>query len=125
VTLREEHVHVERRPVTETTSQQAPAGDLLQDRTIEMREVAEEAVVQKVAQVREEVVVSKSVEERTEQIDDTIRKTEVDVQEGIQGIQGQDRSAFGGFGGSDRQSSPDRSSAETSRSSREPTGSRN
>jgi hypothetical protein len=51
--------------------------------------MAEEAVVQKVAQVREEVVVSKTLEQRTEQIDDTVRKTEVEVDEGKSG------SAFG------------------------------
>jgi uncharacterized protein (TIGR02271 family) len=95
VTLREEHVQVERRPVDQTIASDASAGDLLQERNIEMREVAEEAVVQKVAQVREEVVVSKTAEERVEQIDDTVRRTEVDVQEGAQSTQ---RSAFGGFG---------------------------
>lgn len=68
--------------------------DLLQERTIEMRETAEEAVVQKVANVREEVVVTKTAEERVEQVSDTVRHTEVDVQEGGAG----DRSAFGGFG---------------------------
>ena len=95
VTLREEHVHVERRPVSEATSGTA-AADLLQERTVEMRETAEEAVVQKVAQVREEVVVSKTVEQRTEQVEDTVRRTEVEVEEGS-GSEG--RSAFGGFGG--------------------------
>ena len=95
VTLREEHVHVERRPVTDTVST-AQAADLLQERTVEMRETAEEAVVQKVAQVREEVVVSKTVEQRTEQVEDTVRRTEVDVEEGGSS---EGRSAFGGFGG--------------------------
>jgi uncharacterized protein (TIGR02271 family) len=101
VTLREEHVNVERRPVDQqastgtTTSTTGTAGgaDLLQERTIEMRETAEEAVVQKVANVREEVVVSKTAEERTEQIDDTVRRTEIEVDENA----GTDRSAFGGF----------------------------
>ena len=96
VTLREEHVQVERRPVSETVST-ADAAALLQERTVEMRETAEEAVVQKVAQVREEVVVSKTAEERTEQIEDTVRRTEVDVEGGAS--EGQGRSAFSGFGG--------------------------
>lgn len=94
VTLREEHVQVERRPVTETVSN-ADAAGLLQERTVEMRETAEEAVVQKVAQVREEVVVSKTSEERTEQIEDTVRRTEVNIEGGTS----ENRSAFGGFGG--------------------------
>jgi uncharacterized protein (TIGR02271 family) len=93
VTLREEHVNVERRPVDQAVSS-ADAAGLMQDRSIEMRETAEEAVVQKVAQVREEVVVSKTVEERVEQIDDTVRRTEVEVDEGSD-----KRSAFGSFGG--------------------------
>jgi uncharacterized protein (TIGR02271 family) len=98
VTLREEHVQVERRPVEQGTGTPATAsGDMLQERTIEMVERAEEAVVQKVANVREEVVVTKTAEERTEQIEDTVRRTEVDVEDG--GATGE-RSAFSGFGGS-------------------------
>jgi uncharacterized protein (TIGR02271 family) len=97
VTLREEHVQVERRPVEQGSGTPAAAtGDMLQERTIEMVERAEEAVVQKVANVREEVVVSKTAEERTEQIQDTVRRTEVEVEDGREAG---DRSAFSGFGG--------------------------
>jgi len=116
VTLREEHVQVERRPVeagsaaasgTTAGTGNSSTGDMLQERTVEMVEKAEEAVVQKVAQVREEVVLTKTAEERTEQISDTVRRTEVDVQEGADRSMGtgsaetrssEDRSAFGGFG---------------------------
>ena len=96
VTLREEHVQVERRPVEQGTTPAGATGDMLQDRTIEMVERAEEAVVQKVANVREEVVVTKTAEERTEQIQDTVRRTEVEVEDGREPG---DRSAFSGFGG--------------------------
>ncbi|HEX8225421.1 MAG TPA: YsnF/AvaK domain-containing protein [Allosphingosinicella sp.] len=97
VTLREEHVQVERRPVEQGSERPAAAtGEMLQDRTIEMVERAEEAVVQKVANVREEVVVTKTAEERTEQIQDTVRRTEVEVEDGREAG---DRSAFSGFGG--------------------------
>jgi uncharacterized protein (TIGR02271 family) len=97
VTLREEHVSVERRPVNETLrSADLNSGDLLQERTIEMTETAEEAVVAKEAKVREELVVRKTAEEHVENIDDTVRRTEVDVDEGVSGSQ--DRSAFGSFG---------------------------
>ncbi|HZF93498.1 MAG TPA: YsnF/AvaK domain-containing protein [Allosphingosinicella sp.] len=102
VTLREEHVEVERRPVaqpaTATAASATPAGSaegLLQERTIEMRETAEEAVVQKVANVREELVVRKTAEEHVETVQDTVRRTEVDVSEGGE------RSAFGSFGSDD------------------------
>jgi len=111
VTLREEHVHVERRPVAEgaatvgTTASGATAAgsaagaaDMLRERTVEMVEKAEEAVVQKVAHVKEEVVVSKTAEEHTQVIDETLRRTEVEVDDSSAGRTG-DRSAFGGFGG--------------------------
>ncbi len=96
VTLREEHVDVERRPVSGERLSSAEASGLMQDRTIEMTETAEEAVVAKEARVAEEVVVRKTAEEHVEQIDDTVRRTEVDVQEG-----GADRSAFGFQGDGD------------------------
>jgi len=78
VELREEHVRVERRPVDRalTGSEQ-----LFQDRTIEVEERAEEAVVAKDARVREELVVKKDVDRRTETVSDTVRRTEVEVQD--------------------------------------------
>jgi uncharacterized protein (TIGR02271 family) len=94
VSLHEEHVSVERRPVNESLSQQdLQRGDLFQNREVEMTERAEEAVVGKEARVREELVVKKTAEERTETIEDTVRHTEVEVDEG--GARSQDRPAFG------------------------------
>jgi uncharacterized protein (TIGR02271 family) len=83
VTLREEHVDVQRRPVDQKLERGALERDpdLMRDRTIEMTETAEEAVVGKEARIREEIVVTKTAEQRTEQIDDTVRRTEVDVEE--------------------------------------------
>ena len=75
VTLHNEHVSVDRRPVTGGT---VPA-DALRERTIEMTETAEEAVVAKDARVVEEVVVKKTADDRTETISDTVRHTEVEV----------------------------------------------
>jgi uncharacterized protein (TIGR02271 family) len=81
VTLREERVNVERRPV----DRELRAGELddmgLREGTIEVTETAEEAVVDKRARVTEEVVVSKDVDTRTETIRDTVRHTDVDVQQ--------------------------------------------
>lgn len=83
IRLRDEHVSVERRPVDQRlTSADLQSGDLLRDREIEMTETHEEAVVGKEARVREELVVRKTAEEHEEQIDDTVRRTEVDVDEG-------------------------------------------
>jgi hypothetical protein len=55
-------------------------GGLLQDRVIEIGEMREEAVVSKQAVVREELVVRRDVEERTERVAETLRRTEVDVE---------------------------------------------
>ncbi|MGI4880991.1 MAG: DUF2382 domain-containing protein [Janthinobacterium lividum] len=75
VTLRDEHVSVERRPVSGGT---VPA-DAFRERTIEMTETDEEAVVAKDARVVEEVVVRKTADDRVETINDTVRRTEVEV----------------------------------------------
>ncbi len=79
VGLREEHVNVERhavdRPVTP-----ADVG-AFQEGTIELRESAEEAVVEKTARVVEEVVVGKEVTQRQENISDTVRHTEIEIEQ--------------------------------------------
>ena len=79
VALREEHVAVERRPVSDRATAGAIGDDAFKERTIELTERAEEAVIAKDAVVTEEVVVRKSAEERTETIEDTVRHTEVDI----------------------------------------------
>jgi uncharacterized protein (TIGR02271 family) len=82
VRLRDETVQVERRVVDR------PAGDVgnaFQERTIEVRETDEEAVVAKTARVTEEVVVRKDVEERAQTVSDTVRRTEVEVEDNRSG----------------------------------------
>lgn len=79
VRLREEHVDVERRRVDQPISGD-DASALFQERTVEMRETAEEAVVAKEARVVEEVVVRKDVDEHVEHVHDTVRRTDVDVE---------------------------------------------
>ena len=59
---------------------QVAEGGLLRERVIEIGEMREEAVVTKQAVVREELVIRRDVEERTERIADTVRRTEVDVE---------------------------------------------
>ena len=79
VRLREERVNVERRPVNRPVSE----ADLsaFREGTFELRERSEEAVVDKTARVVEEVAINKEVGERTETVRDTVRRTDVDVQE--------------------------------------------
>lgn len=79
VSLREEHVHVERHPV----DRPATAEDIrsAQQGEVEVRATGEEPVVQKQARVVEEVVVSKDVEEHTAEVRDTLKRKDVEVQE--------------------------------------------
>jgi uncharacterized protein (TIGR02271 family) len=84
VTLREEHVRVERRPADRAADDLLP--DAFQERTIEVREKAEEAVVSRTARVTEEVVIRKDVEERVETVRDTVQRTEVEVEDNRGGV---------------------------------------
>ena len=79
VTLREEHVSVERRAVDRPVGE-VPA-DAFRERVIEATETAEEAVVAKEARVVEELRIRKEAEERTETVSDTVRRTEVEVED--------------------------------------------
>ena len=77
INLREEHVKVDRknvdRPATDRDFDQA------NDQDIEIREHTEVPVVNKEARVVEEIKVTKEVTNRDEKVKDTVRKTEVDV----------------------------------------------
>ena len=75
VTLREEHVDVQR------TSVDRPASaDAFKTGTIEMRETAEIPVVAKEARVVEEISLNKTASEHTETVQDTVRRTDVEVE---------------------------------------------
>lgn len=78
VNLHEEHAHIERRPVDRA----ATAADLegFKEGTIEIQETAEQAVVEKSARVVEEVSVGKQSSDHQETIRDTVRRTDVEVQ---------------------------------------------
>jgi uncharacterized protein (TIGR02271 family) len=78
VRLRDETINVERRRVDRPAAD--VTADAFRERTIELTETDEEAVVAKTARVTEEVVISKDVTERTERVSDTVRRTEVDVE---------------------------------------------
>ncbi|MBO0953210.1 YsnF/AvaK domain-containing protein [Fibrella forsythiae] len=78
VRLREERVTVQRNPV----NRPATSADLdaFQEGQIELTQHAEVPVVAKTAQVVEEISIGKAVSEREEVIRDTVRSTEVDVE---------------------------------------------
>ncbi|AXC16015.1 hypothetical protein ACPOL_6805 (plasmid) [Acidisarcina polymorpha] len=79
VALREEHVVVSRRPVNRA----ATAADFsnVNGDVIELNETVEEAVVGKTSRVVEEVLVGKESTEHTEAVRDTVRHTEVEVEQ--------------------------------------------
>lgn len=79
VRLRDETVTVERRAAGDASL--AAGADAFRERTLEVRETDEVPVVRKSAHVTGEVVVRKDVEERVETVSDTVRRTEVEVED--------------------------------------------
>lgn len=78
VKLRDENVDVKRRELNQPISGRK-ADALFKDKTVTVTERDEEAVVAKTAKVKGEVVVTKDAGERVEHIDETVRRTKVDV----------------------------------------------
>lgn len=78
VRLREEHASVQRRAVDRPATEADLAA--FKEGSVELREMAEEAVVSKTARVVGEVEIAKDVTERVETVRDTVRKTHVDVE---------------------------------------------
>ncbi len=80
VTLRDETVSIDRHAVDRPVA--ALGADAFKERTIEMEEVDEEAVVAKTARVVEEIGIRKDVSDRVETVRDTVRSTKVDIEDG-------------------------------------------
>ena len=78
VTLRSERVEINRTPVDRAVTGSV---DAFADRTIEVAETSEEAVVSKVARVVEEISLGKVTDTRTETVTDTVRHTEVEIED--------------------------------------------
>jgi stress response protein YsnF len=82
VTLQDELIEVDSRPSERRLSDsEIEAGGLFKDRVFEIAEMREEPVVTKISVVREEVIVRKRIQERVETIRDTVRHTEVEVED--------------------------------------------
>ncbi len=75
ISLHSERVVVERRPVTDATG----TADFT-DRTIEMTETNEQAVVSKTARVVEEVALRKEASDRVETVKDTVRRQDIEIE---------------------------------------------
>ena len=80
VTLREEHVAAERKPADRKLSPEE-AEAAFAGKTVEVLATSEEAEVSKQARVVGEVAVGKSDQEREATVKDTVRRTEVAVEE--------------------------------------------
>jgi uncharacterized protein (TIGR02271 family) len=78
IELREEHIYVDRHAVNRPATE---ADFATTNRTIEMTEHAEEAVIQKEARVVEEVVVDKATDTYTETVHDSVRRKDVEIEE--------------------------------------------
>lgn len=76
VSLREQHAEIFRRPLSETG---APDQVDWSEKTIEVEETHEQPVVNKTAQIIEEVVLRKEQSDRVETINDSVRRQEVDI----------------------------------------------
>ena len=79
VTLREEAVEVERRPVDRKLKPEE-AEAAFQDKTVEMLATSEELEVSKKARVVGEVSLGKRVAEHEETVKDTVRRSQVEVE---------------------------------------------
>jgi uncharacterized protein (TIGR02271 family) len=78
VTLRDETIRVNRRPVNREVQ---PSADLFRERSFEMIERDEIAKVAKTARVVEEVSLGKEVVEKIQTIKDTLRRQDVQIEE--------------------------------------------
>ncbi len=78
VTLHDEKVTLERRPVTDG---RPVTGADFSEKTIEMTETAEQAIVAKTARVKEEISLRKEATERVETVRDTVRREEVEIEQ--------------------------------------------
>lgn len=77
--LREEKVYVDRQPADRPVTDADRRTDA--EQVIEMKEYAEEPVISKQARVTEEIRVGKDTTEREQTIRDTVRRTEVNVED--------------------------------------------
>ncbi|RYG99044.1 MAG: DUF2382 domain-containing protein [Alphaproteobacteria bacterium] len=78
VSLRDENVEITRRTVDRPLNGNE---DAFVDRTIEAEEHREEAVISKEAHVVEEISLKKTAQQRQETVSDSVRKTEVEVED--------------------------------------------
>jgi stress response protein YsnF len=90
VSLRDEVVDVESRPSERRLSEaDVESGGLFKERVVDIAEMREVPVVTKTAFVREEVIIRKRVVERVETVRDTVRRTQIEVED-LPPVEGED-----------------------------------
>lgn len=82
ITLRDEKVSIDRRPVDRPVGVADLGVGAFADRTIEMDEINEEAVVAKSARVVEEVGLRKEATDNVRTVSDSVRSTKVEIEDG-------------------------------------------
>ena len=82
IQLRDETITVDRHAIDRVLSADALEDAGFRDRTIDMEEIDEEAVVRKTTRVVEEINVRKDVTNRVETVRETVRRTKVDIDDG-------------------------------------------
>ncbi len=82
ITLRAETVSIERRPVDRPLAAGELGAAAFADRTLEMEQIDEEAVVAKSVRVVEEVALRKDVADNVKTVSDSVRSTKVEIEDG-------------------------------------------
>lgn len=80
INIREEHVGVERRPADRALNVDE-ANAAFEEKTVEMMGTTEEAEIHKEARVVGEVAITKEIKDREQTVRDTVRSTDVQVEE--------------------------------------------
>ncbi len=78
VSLREERIRVERRPVDRALT--TADLDMVRGGVLELTERSEQAIIHKEARVVEEVVIDREIRERSQTVRDTVRRTDVQIE---------------------------------------------
>lgn len=76
ISLHEQHAEILRRPLSGTPSPDSPDWP---EKTIKVEETREQPIINKTAQIKEEVVIRKEQSDRNETIHDSVRRQEVDI----------------------------------------------
>lgn len=85
IELKSENIEIERRPI-DSSEAGAVGPDVFEEGTIEFTEYAEKPVVEKEVRLDDEYVAKKTVESHQETIEDTVRRTVLDIEPMTEGL---------------------------------------